>query len=1119
MMQVTSCRFVLHRAMVAFSLWIASVVVSSAASLVWTGGVAGVWQNGAAGWLNGGSPANWNNATPDAAVFGGLGVGTVTVEAGGVTAGTIATTQGIYTVAGSGVLTLSEGTWLVGPAVTTTVSAALGGFAGLTKTGAGDLSFSDTNKNYTGLTTISGGVIRITATGSGSLGTTATNGVSLNGGALHALFSANVNVSNFVAVGAAGGELRNLGNDSQRWQMIANRITGSGPLTLSFGGNNTRFSMASSQTGFTGRWIVNSGGNQNRFVDLSNSGAFGGATGDDAITFQNNGAVLFRNNVTLGSASQGITLGSGQTKIEVAGTSTGTVAGKISGPATNAVQFYLGNANSAMVLSNTSNSWAGETTLNAAAAFGTLRLGAAGVIPDTGAVFNVTSVARLDLNGFSERIGGLTGAGRIDNMLDGSTATLIVGANNGSTNFTGSMTNSGVGATLNISKVGTGTWTLQSTNLYYGGTLSVSGGVVVVTTTTNGSLGATTTNAVVINGAGLHGSFSNTAFFINPVTIGPAGAELRNLGDDSQRWLLYPPVGGFTGSGIVTMSFGSSITRFIVTNNQPSFTGKFVINSAGNVDKLVDVYHGGAFGAGTGDDVLTLVSNGSVILRHNVTLGGPSQGITLGSGTSFIEGAGNATSVIAGKLSGSVSNGLTLYLENAGTLLVISNTANAWLGSTTVANTGVLRIGTSGVIPNAGNSWTLQPSVIIDLNGQSETFGGISGSGTIDNRLASSSAMIGIGANNASTTFSGAFSNSAASASLSVAKVGSGTLTLSSSAHAHSGSTIVSSGVLLVTGTLPAAGLAEVAAGTLAANASIGHLRVRGGRISPNNTGIGNIAVASANFTGGTYRVDINAASGTPGVNWDLITVAGGTGAVTNDTTATNPFKIELVQSSTSLSGFDGLSPLSWMIVDAGNQTGFASNKFTVETTLFNPPQKSYGSFAVRSSGGDLFLDFNPYTNEVDLGVTLTASTNFALSGNPVSYTITITNNSASVAGLFAVTSSITANLQFTGTNSAGGVTNGVNLVWQLAGLGAGASTTLVLNAIPIYTGSTQELANTINVSVSPRYGDPVIGNNTASAGLNSVGIPLLTDLALLLLAVIIGWIVWRRHPAPVGAR
>ncbi|HMO03376.1 MAG TPA: autotransporter-associated beta strand repeat-containing protein [Kiritimatiellia bacterium] len=1095
------------------------VAPSLAASLVWTGGVAGVWQNGAAGWLNGGSPANWNNATPDDAVFGGLGTGTVTVDAGGVTAGTVSVTQGVYTVAGSGVLTLSGGAWLVGPAVTTTVSAALGGSAGLAKTGSGELSLSGTNKNYTGLTSISGGVIRITATGSGSLGTTATNGVSLNGGALHALFAANVNVSNFIAVGASGGELRNLGNDSQRWQMIANRITGSGTLTLSFGGNNTRFTMASSQTGFTGRWIVDSGGNQNRFVDLSNSGAFGGSAGDDAITFQNSGAVLFRNNVNLGSTTQGITLGSGQTKIEIAGTSTGTVAGKISGPATNSVQFYLGNASSAMLLANTNNNWAGETTLNAAAGFGTLRLGAAGVVPDTGGVVHVTSAARLDLNGFTERIGGLGGAGRIDNMLAGSSATLIVGANNGSTNFTGSMTNSGAGATLNIAKVGSGTWTLQSTNLYYGGTLSISGGVVVLTTTTNGSLGATTTNAVVINGAGLHGSFSNTAFFFNPVVIGAAGAELRNLGDDTQRWLFYPPVGGLTGSGIVTMSFGSAVTRFIVTNNQPSFTGKFVINSAGNVDKLVDVYHGGAFGGGTGDDVLTLVSNGSVILRQNVSLGGPGQGITLGSGTSFIEGAGNATSVIAGKLSGSVSNGLTLYLENAGTVLIVSNTANSWLGSTTLANTGTLRIGASGVIPNAGNSWTLQPAVTIDLNGQSETFGGITGSGAIDNRLPSTSAMIGIGANNASTTFSGTFSNSGSSASLSVAKVGSGTLTLSSSAHAHSGSTIVSSGVLLVTGTLPAAGLAEVAAGTLAANSSIGNLRVRGGRISPNNTGIGNIAAASVNFTGGTYRVDINAASGTPGVNWDLITVAGGTGSVTNDTAAANPFKIELVQSSSTLTGFDGLSPLSWQIVDAGTQTGFASNKFTVETALFNPPQKNYGSFAVRSSGGDLFLDFNPYTNEVDLGVTLVASTNFALSGNPVSYTITITNNSASVAGLFAVTSSITANLQFTGTNSPGGVTNGVNLVWQLGGLAGGASTTLVLNAMPIYTGSTQELANTINVSVSPRFGDPVAGNNTASAGLNSVGIPLLTDLALLLLAGVIAWLVWRRHLQPANAR
>jgi len=1089
---------------------------AAAAELTWTGGVAGVWQNGAAGWLNGGSPANWNNATPDAALFGGLAPGTVSVDAGGVTVGNLTVTQGTYTVGGAGTLTLSSSTIVIGNALTATVSAALGGSSGFTKSGPGELFLSGANKNFTGASTISGGVVRIAATGPGSLGSTATNGVNLAGGAVHALFSANVNVSNAFVVGDAGGELRNLGNDSQRWQMIANRISGSGPLTLSFGASNSRFTMASSQNGFTGRWIVDSGGNANRFADVSGSSAFGGATGDVAIVLQNNGTLLVRNGVTLGSSTQGLYVGSGESKITAAGGATITIAGKLSGPATNAVQFYGDNATSVTILSNTNNNWAGTTTVNGGAAFHTLRLGAAGVLPDAGGLLALTAAARLDLNGFSETVGGLTGAGRVDNAAAASTVTLTVGGNSISTNFTGSMTNSGAGATLSIVKVGSGTWTLSSTNLFYGGSMTVSGGVLQLTSATNGALGATMTNLLQVSGGSVHGAFSNNAFFTHALDIGPGGAEFRNLGDDNQRWLMFTPVGGLTGSGVVTMSFGSSLTRFILTNNQASFTGKWIIDSGGSNDRLIDIYHGGAFGAGTGDDYITLQNAGSLLLRYGITLGSPANGITLGSGNSQIGLAGTATGTIAGKLTGAAGNSLRFRLENTDSLLIISNTANAWLGATTVANTGTLRFGASGVVPDSGGTWSVDPGIVLDLFGNRETIGGLSGSGGIDNRSPSTAAMIGIGANNASTTWAGSLSNSASGATLGLTKVGSGTLTLSGSAHAHSGSTIVSSGVLLVTGTLPANGLAEVAAGTLSCGTSIGHLRVRGGRISPNHTSVGSLSVASMVFTGGTYRFDISNAAGSPGAQWDLITVGGGSGHVTNDTATASPVKIELAYSSSSLPGFTGLAPLSWRMVDAGTQVGFATNKFTVETSLFQPPQKTYGAFSVRSDSGDLYLDFNPYSNQVDLAVWISASTNYATATDTVAYSITVSNLSAEIAGLYNVTSTITGNFNWTG-GSAGAVTSGTQVSWSLAGLAPGASTTLVVNAQPVFSGSTQEIVNAVSATVNPVFGDSNNGNNSASTNVTSVGIPMLSDIALAILIGVVAYAWYRRQRSLEG--
>ena len=1087
---------------------------ASAASLTWTGGVVGVWQNGSAGWLNGGSPANWNNATPDAAWFGGAATGSASISAGGITVGDITVTQGVYTIDGAGTLTQQNSTLTIsGSTLTTTVSAALGGTSGFTKVGTGELFLSGVNKNYTGPTTLSGGVVRITATGPGSLGSTATNGVNLAGGALHALFSANVNVSNFLVVGTAGGELRNLGTDAQRWQMVANRISGSGPLTLSFGTSASRFVMANAQNSFTGQWIIDSGasGSVARLVDLNfaSGNAFGGATGDTAIVLVNSGNILIRNGLTVGSATQGLYLGSGRAKLEVAGTATSTIAGKISGPTTNNVQFYLGNSASVLILSNSANSWAGTAQINAGSAYGTVRLGAAGVIPDA-SVLELTAAGRLDLNGLAETIGGLTGPGRVDNSAASSSATLLVGANNASTNFTGSMTNSGAGATLSLVKVGSGTWTLNTTNLFYSGDTVISGGVLQISSSTNGTLGASMTNLVRINGGALYGGFTNNQYVMFRWEIGPLGAELRNTGNDSQRWLMYTPVNGLSGSGTVSMTFGSDISRFVFTNNQSTFSGRWVVDGGGSNSRLIDFYHGGAFGTGTGDTWISLINSAGLLLRPNVTLGSANQGITLGGGQSYIEMAGFATGVVAGKLVGPSTNTLWLQLENLSSVMVLSNAANSWLGATTLANTGTLRLGVSGVIPDAGGTWTLHPAVTLDLFGQREVIGGLTGSGNIENRSPATSSMLGVGGNGASTTFSGSLSNSAAGASLGLTKLGSGTFTLSSSQHNYSGPTAVSSGVLLVTGHLPSDSLADVAAGTLAGSFSMGPLRVRGGRVSPGNTSIGSMTASSLVFTGGTFRLDVNAISGSPGVNWDLLTVGGGAGTVTNDTAVASPVKIELIYGSSILTGFDGGSTVSWKFVDAGTQVGFAANEFTINTDFFSPPQKSYGSFAVRADSGDLYVDFNPYTNQVDMGVSISASTNYSDASSSVTYTINVSNNSASAVGVYTLTNSITSNLFFTSA-SAGAVTSGYNLVWSLGGLAAGASTTLVVTTRPAYTGSTQELNNVVSAVVQPNYGDSAAANNSATTLVTTVGIPLLSQLAVAILMAAIFAVAWWR--------
>ena len=454
-------------------------VAAPAADLTWNGGVAGVWTNGGGGWLAGGSPATWNSSTPDNAVFGGLSEGSLAVDVGGATVGNITVTNGSYGIETGGTLALSNSVVFIENALTTRVAAALSGTSGLVKNGAGTLLFTNANKLYSGATIISNGAIRIHANAPGVLGVTATQSVVLAGGALQAQFSGNLILSNRITVTSAGGELRNMGSDSQRWSIDGNRIAGTGTLTVAFGTNsNSRFQIVTGQNDFYGKWVVDSGGSQNRFIDLFASSAFGGASGADAITLFNAGSLALRPGVILGSSTQGVQLlGPLQSKITVTGGATGILAGALSGSASNAIQFFQENSGSLLIISNTANSWLGETTFNGP---GLARLGAAGVLPDTGGNVIMSSGATLDLNGYDEALGGLFGAGRVDNRAAATIVTLTVGGNNNSPTFSGIITNSGAGSTLNLVKVGTGTQTLSGTNTIAGfvrveaGTLALS---------------------------------------------------------------------------------------------------------------------------------------------------------------------------------------------------------------------------------------------------------------------------------------------------------------------------------------------------------------------------------------------------------------------------------------------------------------------------------------------------------------------------------------------------------------------------------------------------------------------------------------------------------------------
>ena len=639
-----------------------------ATSLTYNGGDSGVWTNGGVvgGWLDGGTGTNWNNTTPDAATFGGALPTTVNVE-GGVIVGNVTVSSGAYTIAGTtGTLTLSNTTWDVASGLTNTVSTALAGTTGLIKSGGGVLLFSGANKNFSGGVTINGGAIQITNVLAGNLGSAANTAITLNGGALYTLFSANTTVNYAITV-TNSGELRSLGASANKVILGSNKLNGSGTLTLTFAStNNGRFDMASagtSQTNFSGKWVVDGLGG---LLDVYAEQNLGTGSGDDFLTLKTGSKVLFRT-VTF---SKGITIGAGGGQIANAGSgSTTVISGKISGDATNALIFDLGNsATSSMTISSTNNSWLGSTTLSNT---GVLKLGTNGVIADTGGNLQfATATSVLDLNGFSEAIGGLSGTtGIVDNRAASTASVLTVGGNNGTSTFSGVMSNSGSGATLALVKTGTGNLTLSASNSFSGGTTVRAGRLIVANANALGS------------GDVLVQSVSSDQAILALTNVTVAGKTVV-LDSTSSRAVLLGAVGSSTWNGTITLAGGG------LTQTNVEFTSEGTLTVSGVVNGAI---------TNTGR---------SLTLR----------------------GAG-----VTNVLSAAVSIGSTAVVKtDAANTWRITSSGNAW-GTTTIS-AGTLQVGANDALPDASNLTMAASTKLDLLSAYSDSVGTLTltGNATID---------------------------------------------------------------------------------------------------------------------------------------------------------------------------------------------------------------------------------------------------------------------------------------------------------------------------------------------------------------------------------------------------
>ena len=210
---------------------------------------------------------------------------------------------------------------------------------------------------------------------------------------------------------------------------------------------------------------------------------------------------------------------------------------------------------------------------------GTLRAGSTTAFGNNVAT-TVDSGAVLELDGFSNSIGSLAGAGTVENASV-TAATLTTGADNTSTTFSGVLQDGTGGGALSLTKTGSGNQTLSGANTYTGshrinaGTLEVSGS-------------SSTASYTIASGATLN--LSN-ATQTNPVFYGDGTLAIDggnfttlNFGDDTTG----------LGSGTVTLSntVNAYSLKFGKASGDITLTGGNISMAAGGTS-VIQAYSGG----------------------------------------------------------------------------------------------------------------------------------------------------------------------------------------------------------------------------------------------------------------------------------------------------------------------------------------------------------------------------------------------------------------------------------------------------------------------------------------------------------------------------------------------
>nr|MBA3936178.1 autotransporter-associated beta strand repeat-containing protein [Planctomycetota bacterium] len=932
----------------------------------------------------------------------------------------------VYSLAGAGTVSLTNGNLWVGLGNTsTTFSGVISGAGDVTKYGTGTLTLSGAN-TYTGTTMVSTGTL-----------TDGAAGVIPDGSAVTVVSGGTWNLNNFnETIGSlAGGGTVTLGSGNLTMggdntsTTFTGAIGGTGGATK----NGTGTYTAPNASTMTGKWVINAG-----LVGASSGPSFGTAPASytaDYITL--NGGGIVYNATTTPSANRGITVAAGGGSLSAA---SGLVWG-IATIVTGSGNVTIGTGGTGTVSLQNVNTFTGALSVSA----GTLQNGIANPVPDACAV-TVAAGAVYDLNGFSDTIGSLAGSG---NVALGS-ATLTCGGDATSTALSGVI--SGTGA---VTKAGAGTMTLSGVNTYTGAT-TVSAG-----TLTNGAAGVIADTSAVTVASGATWSLANFNETVGSIAGAGSitlGSATLTCGGDATSTTLS---GVISGTGAVAKAGAGTMTLSGVN----TYTGATTVS--------VGTLANGAAGVIADTSAVTVASGATWNLANfNETVGSiaGAGSITLGSAT--LTCGGDATSTT---LSGVISGTGAVTKAGAGTMTLSG--VNTYTGATTVS-VGTLTNGAAGVIADT-SAVTVASGATWNLANFNETVGSIAGAGSIT----LGSATLTCGGDATSTTLSGVISGTGA-----VAKAGAGTMTLSG-VNTYTGTTTVSVGTLLVSGSTVAGSAVTVANGaTLGGTGTVAGTvaMAAGSTLAPGlgGTAIGTLTTGSVTCNATSiFSLDLN---GTTPTN-DRVTTAGtatcaGTLTVASIANAAVGKVYTIVSAGTVSGTFSGLvNGAEFTQQSRTFQIAYTGTAVTL-TDVARPTTRVWdggGADNNWTTAANWDFDLAPIAGD-DLqfaGATRTAPNNdftaatsfasitfnsgasaFTVGGNAITLTGAVTNSSTALQTVnVALAVAATRTLDAASGNLAlGGVASGAG------GVTKAGTNVLTLSGVNTYTGATTVSAGTL---------------------------------------------------------